>query len=120
MHARLGLSRSWRSESRRTRAEQSSWDARWWRIRGVGGREPTWSCVSPHFRIVEHPSQVWQKRRQGSKRTPDNFEPQSPHLGTVPFFLMWRYRSWPPGVLTTRTLFERVLYLHDDCKIRIP
>lgn len=37
--------------------------------------------------------------------------PQSPHLGAVPFFLMWRYRSLPPGVLITRTLLDLVLYL---------
>ena len=43
--------------------------------------------------------------------TPGSLMPQSPHLGAVPFFLMWRYRSSPPGVLTIRTLLDRVLYL---------
>lgn len=43
--------------------------------------------------------------------TPGSLMPQSPHLGAVPCFLMWRYRSSPPGVLTTRTLLDRVLYL---------
>ena len=45
------------------------------------------------------------------RRTPGSLMPQSPHFGAVPFFLMWRYRRWPPGVRITRTLFERVLYL---------
>lgn len=40
--------------------------------------------------------------------------PQSPHLGAVPFFLMWRYRRLPPGVLITRTLLDRVLYLIEE------
>lgn len=41
--------------------------------------------------------------------------PQSPHLGAVPFFLMCRYLSSPPGVLITRTLLETVLYLVVAC-----
>jgi hypothetical protein len=36
--------------------------------------------------------------------------PQSPHFGAVPFFFRCRYRSSPPGVLTTRTLLDLVLY----------
>ena len=45
------------------------------------------------------------------KLTPGSFIPQSPHFGAVPFFLMCCRRSFPPGVLMMRTLFERVLYL---------
>ena len=44
--------------------------------------------------------------------------PQSPHLGGLPFFLMCRYRSFPPGVLITRTLFDRVLYLKATGNVR--
>lgn len=49
--------------------------------------------------------------------TPGSFNPQSPHFGALPFFLMWRYRSLPPGVLMTRTLFDLVLYLHPKCQL---
>ena len=41
--------------------------------------------------------------------TPGSLIPQSPHFGAVPAFLMCRYRSFPPGVLMTRTLFDFVL-----------
>ena len=43
--------------------------------------------------------------------TPGSLEPQSPHFGGEPRFGRCWYWSFPPGVLTTRTLFERVLYL---------
>lgn len=43
--------------------------------------------------------------------TPGSLVPQSPHFGGLPFFLVCWYWSFPPGVLTIRTLFERVLYL---------
>ena len=43
--------------------------------------------------------------------TPGSLMPQSPHLGGLPRFLMCWYWSFPPGVLMTRTLLERVLYL---------
>lgn len=43
--------------------------------------------------------------------TPGSLTPQSPHFGAVPRFLMCSNRSFPPGVLITRTLFEVVLYL---------
>lgn len=52
--------------------------------------------INPHYRVK-------------GVRTPANLEPQSPHFGAVPLFLMCRYRSSPPGVLTTRTLFDLVL-----------
>jgi hypothetical protein len=43
--------------------------------------------------------------------TPGSLMPQSPHFGAVPRFLMCSSRSLPPGVLITRVLLERVLYL---------
>jgi hypothetical protein len=46
------------------------------------------------------------------ERTPGSFVPQSPHFGAVPRFLMCRSRNLPPGVLITRVLLERVLYLY--------
>lgn len=55
--------------------------------------------------------------RAGSKAqgkrglTPRSLVPQSPHFGGVPLFLTCWYWSFPPGVLTMRTLLERVLYL---------
>jgi len=48
----------------------------------------------------------------GGGPTPGSLIPQSPHLGGLPRFLMCWYWSFPPGVLTTRTLLERVLYLY--------
>jgi hypothetical protein len=43
------------------------------------------------------------------------FEFLGVHFGAVPFFLMWRYLSFPPGVLIMRTRLEEVLY---DCRRR--
>lgn len=45
------------------------------------------------------------------KLTPGSLVLQSPHFGAVPRFLMCRYRSFPPGVLMTRTKLLDVLYL---------
>ena len=50
------------------------------------------------------------KERRGVL-TPGSLVPQSPHFGGLPFFLVCWYWSFPPGVLTIRTLLERVLYL---------
>lgn len=47
----------------------------------------------------------------GRGLTPGSLVPQSPHFGGLPFFLVCWYWSFPPGVLTIRTLLERVLYL---------
>lgn len=53
--------------------------------------------------------------------------PQSPHFGGLPRFFRCWYRNFPPGVLITRTLLERVLYLlrgrrvnenHDPVQLR--
>ena len=49
----------------------------------------------------------WRGRRAGM---PGSAMPQSPHLGAVPGFLRWWYTSRPPGVFTTRRLFDVVLY----------
>ena len=46
------------------------------------------------------------------RRTPGSLMPQSPHFGGLPRFLRCWYWSFPPGVLMTRTLLERVLYLY--------
>ena len=51
----------------------------------------------------------WHSVCLDEEHTPGSLMPQSPHLGAVPRFLMWRYRSLPPGVLVMRTLLERVL-----------
>ena len=44
-------------------------------------------------------------------RPPGNLIPQSPHFGGEPRLGRCWYWSFPPGVFTTRTLLERVLYL---------
>ena len=61
---------------------------------------------------------MWDFFALWDRRTPANLVPQSPHLGAVPFFLMCRYRSSPPGVLMMRTLLDLVLYdtLRRFCK----
>lgn len=55
---------------------------------------------------VLHAGKTWK-----AVLTPGSLIPQSPHFGGLPFFLMCWYRNFPPGVLTTRTLLERVGYL---------
>lgn len=54
---------------------------------------------------------IWRGGLEESRRTPGSLMPQSPHLGGLPRFFRCWYRSFPPGVLITRTLLERVLYL---------
>lgn len=49
--------------------------------------------------------------RVSAALTPGSLTPQSPHFGAVPFFLMWRTRSSPPGVLIRRVRLDDVLYL---------
>jgi len=41
---------------------------------------------------------------------PLNGVPKSPHFGTVPFFLVYKYTSLPPGVFDTLRLLDLVLY----------
>jgi hypothetical protein len=60
------------------------------------------SCLIPH--IAERLVCL-------GRLTPESLEPQSPHLGTVPRFLMCSTRSSPPGVRTVRVMLEDVFHL---------
>ena len=84
------------------RRSSSTW--RLWRIRGVGGLGPVGRKI-----LLSILSSGFQCVCVEEEHTPGSLMPQSPHLGAVPRFLMWRYRSLPPGVLVMRTLLERVL-----------
>lgn len=75
-------------------------------LAGTEGGDLCWSSINlPSFAMPSKVLKIW------GKRTPGSLTPQSPHLGEVPLFLMCRYLCSPPGVLTTRTLLETVLYL---------
>ena len=60
--------------------------------------EPRYACETDFWRL------------ETVARPPGRATPQSPHLGAVASFLRWWYTSLPPGVFTTRRLFDVVLY----------
>lgn len=67
------------------------------------------SPASMPLSVVERILQLFVEEFR-ERPTPASLDPQSPHLGAVPFFLMCKYRSSPPGVLMMRTLLLLVLY----------
>ena len=80
-----------------------------------------WNTLAPHLPRIYIYCQCryerdvvggWEEVPGEGGLTPGSLIPQSPHLGGLPRFLMCWYWSFPPGVLTTRTLLERVLYLY--------
>ncbi len=113
MPSQSGPSRNLNIAIRRMRAGQSSSVGRLWHIREVGGQ----GSVIQNQRYLVELIQVFQIKKLRVARvwkaelTPGSLIPQSPHFGGLPFFLTCWYRSFPPGVLTTRTLLERVGYL---------
>jgi len=77
---------------------------------GILARAESGNLFVSNFHTIRDPNFLTLVGNVGTL-TPGSLMPQSPHLTGLPFFLMWRYRSLPPGVFTTRTLLERVLYL---------
>ena len=87
---------------------------KWRRTREDGGTAPVGHQGSDSVLCLTSesaPTAGAAAARSQSQLTPGSLMPQSPHFGADAFFLMCRYRSFPPGVLITRTLFDRVLYL---------
>ena len=99
------------------RAVRFSWVWRSWRIRGGGERG---SGGSKRRSVSSFDDRLIGGEMQGvadvvvgggGGLTPGSLVPQSPHFGGLPLFFVCWYWSFPPGVLTMRTLLERVLYL---------